>query len=147
MVLTDSLRTPRFPRYSGLPLHSTRFRLRGSHPLRQSFPELSPSSSYAYRDPSTPMALTTGLGYSAFAHHYLRNHFLFSSPPGTEMFHFPRFAPSRVTEVCSAGLPHSDIHDYSPVDSSSWLIAVCCVLLRRSPPRHPLCALCSLTFA
>ena len=132
---------------------------RGSSPLQQPFGygvlTLFDRPSHAfplncfllYARPSTPVALTTGLGYSAFAHHYLRNHLLFSSPPGTEMFHFPGFAPLRVTEVCSAGLPHSDIHDYSPVDSSSWLFAVCRVLPRRPSPRHPLCALCSLTFA
>ena len=33
-----------------------------------------------------------GLGYSAFARHYLRNHCLFSLPKGTKMFQFPSFA-------------------------------------------------------
>ena len=30
-----------------------------------------------------------GLGSSAFARHYLRNHWLFSLPQGTKMFQFP----------------------------------------------------------
>jgi hypothetical protein len=33
-----------------------------------------------------------GLGFSAFARHYSRNHYLFSLPLGTKMFQFPRFA-------------------------------------------------------
>jgi hypothetical protein len=36
----------------------------------------------------------TGLGCSRFARHYSGNHSLFSFPQGTEMFHFPWFAPS-----------------------------------------------------
>ena len=36
----------------------------------------------------------TGLGSSHFARRYSGNHSLFSSPQGTEMFHFPWFAPS-----------------------------------------------------
>ena len=35
-----------------------------------------------------------GLGCSRFARHYSGNHSLFSFPQGTEMFHFPWFAPS-----------------------------------------------------
>ena len=34
-----------------------------------------------------------GLACSAFARHYSRNHWLFSLPVGTEMFHFPTFPP------------------------------------------------------
>ena len=34
-----------------------------------------------------------GLASSAFARHYSRNHYLFSLPAGTEMFHFPAFPP------------------------------------------------------
>ena len=35
-----------------------------------------------------------GLASSTFARHYSRNHFLFSLPEGTEMFHFPSFPPN-----------------------------------------------------
>ena len=34
-----------------------------------------------------------GLACSVFARHYSRNHYLFSLPVGTEMFHFPTFPP------------------------------------------------------
>lgn len=35
----------------------------------------------------------SGLASSDFARHYSRNHYLFSLPEGTEMFHFPSFPP------------------------------------------------------
>ena len=37
-----------------------------------------------------------GLASSAIARHYTRNHKLFSSPVGTEMFHFPTSPPHRL---------------------------------------------------
>ena len=37
-----------------------------------------------------------GLASSAIARHYTRNHKLFSSPTGTEMFHFPALPPHRL---------------------------------------------------
>ena len=40
-----------------------------------------------------PDQFDPGLGSSAFARRYLRNLCLISSPPGTEMFQFPGFAP------------------------------------------------------
>ena len=46
-----------------------------------------------YRGPATPSRKRDGLGCSAFARRYLRNHRLFSFPRGTEMFHFPRYRP------------------------------------------------------
>ena len=50
-----------------------------------------------------------------------------------------------VTEYCSAGFPHSDIHGSKPAFGSPWLFADRCVLLRLLVPRHPPCALFSLT--
>ena len=44
-----------------------------------------------------------------------------------------------------AGFPHSDTHGSMPAYGSPWLFAVCCVLRRLPAPRHPPCALCSLT--
>ena len=44
-----------------------------------------------------------------------------------------------------AGLPHSEIQGSTLTSSSPWLIAGSHVLLRLSMPRHPPCALCSLT--
>ena len=50
-----------------------------------------------------------------------------------------------LTEYCSAGFPHSDIHGSMPICGSPWLFAACRVLLRLPVPRHSPCALYSLT--
>ena len=49
---------------------------------------------FVCRSPTTPIlhCYNIGLGCSAFARHYLRNHYLFSLPAGNEMFQFPAFA-------------------------------------------------------
>ena len=44
-----------------------------------------------------------------------------------------------------AGFPHSDTHGSSLASSSPWLFAGSRVLHRLLAPRHPPCALCSLT--
>ena len=44
-----------------------------------------------------------------------------------------------------AGFPHSGIHGSRPAFGSPWLFADCCALLRLPVPRHPPCALSSLT--
>ena len=50
-----------------------------------------------------------------------------------------------VTEVCSVGLLHSEIHESKRTYRSSWLIAVNHVLLRLPMPRHSPCALICFT--
>ena len=76
---------------------------------------------------------------------------LLSLPGGTEMVHFPPFASmelcihSRMTELHSAGLPHSEIPGSTPACGSPRLIAACHVLHRLSAPRHPPYTLNSLT--
>ena len=50
-----------------------------------------------------------------------------------------------VTEVCSAGFPHSDICGSMDICSSPQLFAAYHVFLRLLVPRHPPCALISLT--
>src|SRR5919205_3071305 len=74
-----------------------------------------------------------------------------SFPPGTEMVHFPGFARARlwihraVRGVYPRGFPHSEISGSKPACGSPKLIAACHVLLRLLLPRHPPCALSSLT--
>src|SRR5215216_5393897 len=76
---------------------------------------------------------------------------LFSSPPGTEMVHFPGFAllilfiEIRVTSYGLAGFPHSETSGSRVVCTSPELIAAYHVLHRLHAPRHPPCALSSLT--
>ncbi len=55
------------------------------------------------------------------------------------------FIQYTVTEVCSVGLLHSEIHESKRTYRSSWLIAVNHVLLRLPMPRHSPCALFSFT--
>ena len=50
-----------------------------------------------------------------------------------------------ITEVCSVGLLHSEIHGSMRTYRSPWLIAVNHVLLRLPMPRHSPCALFSFT--
>ena len=50
-----------------------------------------------------------------------------------------------VTEVCSAGFPHSDICGSQDICSSPQLFAAYHVFHRLLVPRHPPCALYSLT--
>jgi hypothetical protein len=67
------------------------------------------------------------------------------------MVHFPRFAPSQlcihwaVIRFYRIGFPHSEIPGSKPACGSPRLIAACHVLLRHLLPRHPPCALSSLT--
>jgi hypothetical protein len=74
-----------------------------------------------------------------------------SFPPGTEMVHFPGFAHTRlwihraVRRFYPRGFPHSEIPGSKPACGSPRLIAACHVLHRRLLPRHPPCALSSLT--
>jgi hypothetical protein len=76
---------------------------------------------------------------------------LLSFPPGTEMVHFPGCARARlwiqrtVRRFYHRGFPHSEIPGSKPACGSPRLIAACHVLLRLLLPRHPPCALSSLT--
>ncbi len=79
------------------------------------------------------------------------------------MFQFRRFPTytyliqCTLTEYCSAGFPHSEIHGSMRMCRSPWLIAACRVLHRLLMPRHSPCALfclicsincsCSLNYA
>ena len=68
----------------------------------------------------------------------LRKSRLISIPLGTEMVHFPRFAPSkRFYTIKCKRFPYSEIPGSKLVYSSPRLIAVHRVLLRLSVPRHP----------
>src|SRR6516165_5051293 len=74
-----------------------------------------------------------------------------SFPSGTEMVHFPEFAHTQlwihwaVRRFYLRGFPHSEIPGSKPACGSPRLIAACHVLHRLLLPRHPPCALSSLT--
>jgi hypothetical protein len=103
------------------------------------------------RGPATPFRKRNGLGCTPFARHYLgyRGFFLFLrvlrcfTSPGLALRPYV-FRPQwpRITET---GFPHSDISGSKCVCHSPKLIAAYHVLHRLLMPRHPLCALTSLT--
>ena len=109
MVLADSHRVPRVPWYLGVdPRKPIRFRLRGCYPLWLNFPEHStnglvsdfptpvrrgPDRSHD-TDPATLARLTHDrFRLFPFRSPLLRESRLLSIPGGTEMVHFPPFAP------------------------------------------------------
>ena len=75
-----------------------------------------------------------------------------SFPRGTKMFQFPRCPSAGYgftrgwRGIARAGLPHSEIPGSTPACGFPGLFAARCVLRRHLVPRHPPCALCSLTF-
>ncbi|TND07738.1 MAG: hypothetical protein FD123_3057 [Bacteroidetes bacterium] len=57
------------------------------------------------------------------------------------MFQFSGFAPFRVPDLQSGGLPHSEFYGSQVASTSPQLIAGSHVLHRLQEPRHPPCAL------
>ena len=140
----------RVPRYSGYPLIHFNFRLRGSHPLWPDFPDRSPNrrvlNAGPYPEESDPsvwppprsLATTCGISVDVFSSPYL----------DVSVQAVPRvllWIHSTLTRYCRAGLPHSVICGSMLMCSSPQLFAACHDLLRLLMPRHPPCALYSLT--
>ena len=146
MVPPSSRGISRVPRYSNQ--QHVSFRLRGSHPLRPALP-----ARFGYKTHHQVAPPEWHHGLLRFRSPLLTESRLISSPPGTEMFHFPGFAPNGlciqppVTSLKPAGLPHSEISGSTPACGSPKLIAACHVLHRLWMPRHPPCALSNLTDA
>ena len=91
---------------------------------------------------------TNRFGLFPFRSPLLWESLLISSPPGTEMFHFPGFATlslciqQRVNEtLLSLGFPIRKSSSHSLLGGSSRLIAAYHVLHRLLAPRHPPVAL------
>ena len=106
MVPPDSHGIPRVPWYSGSsPRKSLPFRLRDFHPLRLAFPDHSARvricnfPAFARTCPTTPTCITRWFRLLPFRSPLLRESRLISFPRGTEMFHFPRFAPLRASSL------------------------------------------------
>ena len=77
------------------PRTSSGFRIRGSNPLCRAFPDASASLHTALRRRScNPAGRTRRFGLFPLRSPLLRESRLISSPPGTEMFQFPGFAPT-----------------------------------------------------
>jgi hypothetical protein len=101
--------------------------------------------------PTTPRCKHHGLGSSAFARRYWRNHCCFLFLQVLRWFTSlrclrPTYGFSRgYLRISRGGLPHSEIPGSKPVCGSPRLIAACHVLHRLLAPRHSPYALSSLT--
>ncbi len=93
----------------------------------------------------------SGLGYSDFARHYFRNRGFFLFLQVLRWFtSLGSLVPAYVfsgpfLRFAQVGFPIRKSPDITPVCGSPKLIAACHVLHRLSLPRHPPCALSSLT--
>ena len=159
MVVVDSRRVPRVPRYSGTCQKPHRFRLRGYHPLWPILPDNSASGSVGNfsvlnragpTTPKDPKTLWFGLfrvrspllTESLICFLFLRVLRWFTSPSSL----LPTYEFSReILHFLRSGFPHSEILGSTPVCGSPRLIAADHVLHRLPSPRHPPCALSSLT--
>ncbi len=89
--------------------------------------------------PTTPCCMQQGLGCSAFARHYLRNHYCFLFLRVLRCFSSPGSCHAVGVTVPLHGtrLPHSDTHGSRVVCTSPWLFAAYRVLRHLWEPRHP----------
>ena len=152
MVPADSARISRVPAYSGAVSLTLGFSLTGLSPsaARLSSRFCSPAKRLllAVLQPR-PCRDRGGLGYCAFARHYLRNHCCFLFLRVLRCFSSPGSPCAQHSAgIASGGLPHSEIRVSMSICLFTRLIAACHVLLRLREPRHPSCALLSfpLTF-
>ncbi len=144
MVPAGSPRISRVLGYSGCHWAAPWSRLRGCHPLRPAFPGGSASSACARLVVLLPRRRRDagGLGCSAFARHYSRNHCYFLFLRVLRCFSSPGWlAGSTGMPPSGGGLPHSDIRGSKAICASPRLFAAYRVLLRLREPRHPPCAL------
>ena len=145
------------PRLTQVPASSLdRFRLRACHALWIHFPEDSTIyqiGNSTVADPTTPATPEgmTGLGCCDFARHYFRNRGFFLFLQVLRWFtSLSSLVPAYVfsgpfLRIAQEGFPIRRSSDVTPVCGFPKLIAACHVLLRLSLPRHPPCALSSLT--
>ena len=148
MVLPDSHEVSRASRYSGAGCVSFRFEYGAITRFGGAF-QLS-SSAYSritYAGPTTPieriqpvwalpisLAATLGIEFSFFSSGYLD-----VSVPRVPLHAL--WIGAWMTEVSSAGFPHSEISGSMDICSSPKLFAAYHVFLRPLVPRHPPCAL------
>ena len=135
----------------GIPLGDFQLRAPGYHGLWPIFPNrYTRFPSPILRSLNPGKTSFPGLGFSAFARHYLRNHIRFLLLGLLRCFTSPRLALldyefiQQYPNVTQDGLSHSEIRGSKLVCSSPRLIATYYVLHRLLAPRHPPYALSSL---
>ena len=152
MVPPSSRKVPRVSRYSGSHWRPSAFAYGAFTPSGRLFQNLSASSQTALRGPkprdaritvwalSRSLAATGEIDVSFFSSGYLDVSVHRVPPCMVRPYGFS----IQVTEVRSAGSPHSDIHGSLDICSSPWLFAAYYVFLRLMVPRHSPCALIRL---
>ena len=142
MVLADSHRISRVPRYSGagpanVPTSPTRLS-RSAAPLSSGF---CCRYTRSFAGPTTPGGASPRprFGLLRVRSPLLAESLLFSLPAGTEMFQFPAFAPASAGDgIAPAGFPHSEIRASTGICPLTRLFAAYHVLLRlREPQASP----------
>jgi hypothetical protein len=157
MVLPDSHRVSRVPRYSGAVCARFDFAYRAITLYGQVFQPVRLSNNGSRDDgPTTPHPRTLsgltyiGLGCFPFARRYLGNHYCFlflrllrcfSSPRSPQQ---PMYSAEDVATLPATGFPIQKSPDQSLFSSSPKLIAAFHVFHRLLTPRHPPFALNSL---
>ena len=125
-------------------------RVRGFHPLWQAFPKPF-YCLYTYTlqsEPQNARILVWALPLSLAATNGIDVSFSSSGYLDVSVHRVPfhtLWIGVWMTEVCSAGFPHSDICGSLDICSSPQLFAAYHVFLRLLVPRHPPCALLCLT--
>ncbi len=158
MVLVDSRGISRVPRYSGTcPASQFAAIYRAVTVYGRSFQIVRLANwlvtcrPCGLTGPTTPPCKHDGLGSSAFARRYWRNHYCFLFLWVLRWFTSPRCLPTAYGfsggsfGISQRGFPHSDIPGSKLVCSSPGLIAAYHVLHRLLAPRHSPYALSSLT--
>ena len=128
-----------------------KLRVRGFHPLWQAFPKpfSCPCTYRLQSEPQSARTLVWALPFSLAATRGIDVSFSSSGYLDVSVRRVPfhtLWIHAWMTEVCSAGFPHSDICGSLDICSSPQLFAAYHVFLRLSVPRHPPCALSCLTF-
>ena len=127
-----------------------RLRVRGSHPLWQAFPKpfYCPYIYMLQSEPQNARTLVWALPLSLAATYGIDVSFSSSGYLDVSVHRVPfhtLWIGVWMTEVFSAGFPHSDICGSLDICSSPQLFAAYHVFLRLLVPRHPPCALLCLT--
>ena len=163
MVPADSQQIPRARCYSGNPTtHTSSSSATGlsptpaghSKPLHLTTMRRRGNGSHRTSGPTTPHTQPLpGITCTRFSLIHVRSpllaeSLLFSSPTGTEMFHFPAFPPHQLFHSSAGdytslqpGFPIRTPSDQRSIGNSPRPIAALHVLHRLTVPRHPPCAL------
>ena len=142
MVLADSDRIPRVPPYSGYRYRQNMHTLKGLSPsMAQLSSCVKLRINIRYRGPTTPIKPEPDwFRLFPVRSPLLRESFLFSFPPVTQMFQFTGLAPFGDRSSTCRVAPFGNLR-ISARCSSPKLIAAYHVLHRLQIPRHPPCAL------